>query len=98
MFICPVCGYSGLRRPPIDHIICPSCGTQFGYSDAGPAPAHMIHAALRKRWIERDARWHSRYTLAPRFWNAWRQLAEAGMAYDIPWLEGLTFSTPVTYT
>ena len=44
------------------------------------------------------ATWHSQYTVPPLFWNPWLQLTEAKLAYEIPWLEGLTLRTPTTYT
>jgi hypothetical protein len=96
--MCPVCGYDGLRKPPADYAICPCCGTEFGYSDAGPEPQSHIHASLRKNWINHGATWHSQYTVSPGFWNPWLQLAEAKLAYEIPWLEGVTISMPTTFT
>ena len=96
--MCPVCGYDELKKPAANFSICPCCGTEFGYSDAGPEPQRRIHASLRENWMNRGAIWHSQYTAPPRFWNPWAQLANAKMANDIPWLEGLTFTTPTTYT
>lgn len=61
--ICPVCGYP-LQWPPIDFHICPSCGTEFGYDDAGHS-----HADLRARWLESGAHWWSTNTLPPANWN-----------------------------
>lgn len=60
---CPVCGFrlaAGLH----DHQICPSCGTEFGYDDAG-----VTHAQLRRRWLDAGAPWFSDYTQAPTDWN-----------------------------
>jgi hypothetical protein len=61
-FTCPVCEYSRLRYNPAEglHEICPQCGTQFGYSDAGPEPASVYHARLRERWVAAGRSWHSR--------------------------------------
>ena len=38
-FVCPACGYPDLTEPPWSESggsfeICPSCGIQFGYTDA----------------------------------------------------------------
>jgi len=97
MFNCPVCGYDRLSKPPSDYSICPSCGTEFGYSDAGPEPAWQIHQALRKNWIDRGAVWHSQQIAPPALWNPWLQLANAKLSTDIPWLSGLTFTAPIAY-
>jgi hypothetical protein len=76
--LCPVCGYR-LRRPASDCDICPSCGTQFGYSDSG-----RTHDQLRDLWIERGANWHSCVHPVPRGWNAELQLIEAGFGIKRP--------------
>ncbi len=89
MHICPVCGYDALRRPPKDHTICPCCGVEFGYDDAGPVSAKEMHAALRRRWIDRDAKWHSLRVPRPDDWNPWVQLAKARLPYDVSWQRGV---------
>jgi hypothetical protein len=66
--ICPVCGYS-LQWPPMDFHICPSCGTEFGYDDAGES-----HANLRLRWLEGGACWWSTSTPPPPNWNPYVQI------------------------
>ncbi len=66
--ICPVCGYH-MQWPPIDYHICPSCGTEFGYDDAGRS-----HADLRSQWLEEGARWWSTHTPPPTNWNPYVQL------------------------
>jgi hypothetical protein len=66
--ICPVCGYP-LQWPPIDFHICPSCGTEFGYDDAGQS-----HEELRAQWLEGGARWWSTSTPRPANWNPYFQL------------------------
>jgi hypothetical protein len=98
MFNCPVCGFDDLSKPPADYSICPCCGTEFGYSDAGPEPQRQIHASLRKNWIDRGARWHSQYMNHPPLWNPWVQLFNARLSAEIPWLQGITVSIPITYT
>jgi hypothetical protein len=98
MYRCPVCGYRGLRQPPEDHLICPCCGTQFGYSDAGERAIAQIHAGLRKKWIDRKhAQWQSRNIARPQNWNAWLQLVEANFTAEIPWLRGLSVSMTTRY-
>jgi hypothetical protein len=92
MHNCPVCGYNKLRRPPADHLICPSCGTQFGYSDAGDRALTDIHASLRRGWIDSGAKWHSKSVQAPDSWNPWNQLRKAKLFFDVPWYEKSIFS------
>jgi len=70
---CPVCGYRELPRPAADDLICPSCGTQFGYDDCS-----MSHVELRQEWIRRGLTWHSRVIPEPRNWSPLAQLTEAG--------------------
>jgi hypothetical protein len=66
--ICPVCGYS-LERPPSDYRICPSCGTEFGYDDAG-----RDYTELRAAWLRAGARWWSPSRPAPVGWDPYKQL------------------------
>ena len=66
---CPVCGYNQLLQPPTDHMICPSCGTQFGYDDA-----LATHAELREEWIANGARWWSSRNPPPPEWKPQDQL------------------------
>lgn len=70
-YVCPVCGYDGLARAPYypdewgspSDEICPSCGTQFGYHDAGTRYDTVKRAArheqLRAKWIAGGMRWWS---------------------------------------
>lgn len=74
MHTCPVCGYNQLWREPEDFLICPSCGTEFGYHDARTA-----HGELRAQWMRRGAPWSSRVLNRPANWNAYDQLAAAGL-------------------
>jgi hypothetical protein len=78
MNMCPVCGYRGLEEPPADFVICPCCGTEFGYDDFGTS-----HEDLRTQWIRAGARWFSDYTRPPRDWNPYAQLLNAGLAHDV---------------
>lgn len=68
---CPVCGYH-LRRPAQDCDICPSCGTQFGYSDSGTS-----YDALREHWMQWGMPWMSRAYGRPQNWNPIQQLISA---------------------
>jgi hypothetical protein len=74
-YVCPVCGYSELTRPPERNLICPSCGTEFDYHDHG-----VSHEELRARWISAGARWFSRAQPPPPGWDPFHQLSEAHLA------------------
>jgi hypothetical protein len=69
-YVCPVCGYRELPDPPADYEICPSCGTEFGYTDFT-----RTHEELRAAWRSGGMRWYANWMLAPRDWNPRRQLA-----------------------
>src|SRR5437868_12950436 len=75
--ICPVCGYPDLEDPPADFEICPSCGTEFGYSDIA-----RTYDDLRDRWLATGPRWYSRVTPQPPNWNGHDQLYRAGLGYE----------------
>jgi hypothetical protein len=79
MHTCPVCGYDKLRRPAANHLICPSCGTQFEYHDS-----IRTHAELREQWVAGGMLWHSRARPAPPDWNPREQLARV----TAPTIEG----------
>jgi hypothetical protein len=70
---CPVCGY-GMQDPPRDNNICPSCGTEFGYDDAG-----RTFSDIRDAWLRIDAPWSSRVAGPPNNWNAYVQMLSAGL-------------------
>jgi hypothetical protein len=70
---CPVCGY-GMDRPPADFNICPSCETEFGYSDSG-----THYDELRMAWLEDGAPWRSAVVSKPDGWNGYVQLALVGL-------------------
>ncbi len=79
--LCPVCGYGLGFEPWTDespsYEICPSCGIQFGYTDASPEGAAgrtRRHAEWRHRWIEEGMLWggpgqKSLPTLQHRAWS-----------------------------
>ncbi len=69
MYTCPVCGYNKLQYPADDGMICPSCGTQFGYTDAG-----VSHDVLFKEWLLGGAHWQSRVISPPPDWNRDEQI------------------------
>ena len=81
-FTCPVCGFRHLHEPPWDSDsgsleICPSCGTQFGYSDAAGGDAasrERRHRELRAEWIRGGMSWWSTRT-PPADWSPFEQVA-----------------------
>jgi len=76
--VCPVCGYSGLERPPADFAICSCCGTEFGYDDFD-----VSVETLRSRWRSAGSPWFSRHTPPPPGWNPYRQLLNAGLVHEV---------------
>ena len=76
MYLCPVCGYREMPDPPEDYNICPSCGTEFEYADAG-----VTYEQVRAKWLRHGAPWFSSYVLPPPNWNPIQQLLSAGFGY-----------------
>lgn len=77
---CPVCGYEPdeeLDYILIDWDICPSCGTQFSYTDA-----NTTHHELRCQWLESGAQWYSAVKPVPPAFNAIDQLSKAGLDHE----------------
>ncbi len=72
--LCPVCGFDALRYPAKADMICPCCGTQFGYDDFA-----KTHAELREEWLADGAVWQSRRTPPPAGWSPDKQLARIGL-------------------
>lgn len=85
-YICPICGYSELDEAPLNYIkdgfryysyvngaptyeICPCCGTEFGYGDY-----EKSWEELRKIWIKKGMKWHSKYKNTPKNWDPKKQL------------------------
>jgi hypothetical protein len=68
--LCPVCGYH-MAYPPSDYHICPSCGTEFGYDDAGRS-----HVELRKLWLLTGPKWWSPVDPQPPDWNPLFQISD----------------------
>jgi hypothetical protein len=48
MYICPVCGYDRMLRPPAAGYICPCCGVEFEVDDD-----ELSHDELRGMWVAR---------------------------------------------
>ncbi len=67
--VCPVCGYDNLTHPPKDYMICPCCGTEFGYDDFT-----ATHEELRQEWMSNGCQWFSSRVLAPTGWDPVAQL------------------------
>jgi hypothetical protein len=73
-YLCPVCGYPELPRAAQDDLICPCCGTHFGYDDYA-----TTYDELRRTWMKKGAPWFSRAQAPPQGWDPIIQLARAGM-------------------
>jgi hypothetical protein len=82
-YMCPVCGYPGLKEQPRSEVtgpsdeICPSCGIQFGYDDeaGGNASAReRIYQQWRKKWIAVGMPWKSKGIKPPHNWVTSDQL------------------------
>jgi hypothetical protein len=75
-YICPVCGFEGLKESPYNqenvpsYEICPCCGFEFGFDGANSQDAFI---AFRQRWIEQGASWFMP-KLKPKNWNLQKQL------------------------
>ena len=78
---CPVCGFQGLDEPPVDHSICPCCGTHFEYDDFGLTADEVTRrrSELRIRWLASGSPWFSTYTPPPAGWNPVTQWFKAGL-------------------
>jgi hypothetical protein len=69
--ICPLCGFAGLEEPAWDdgidsQQICPSCGIQFGYTDAAGGDAR----ARMQLYLDRRAEWES---AGRPWWSTWER-------------------------
>lgn len=69
---CPVCGYPSLPEHAMNHGICPSCGTEFGYDDFTRS-----HSELRTKWLRSGAEWFDDHTPRPRNWDPLKQVIDA---------------------
>lgn len=61
-YMCPVCGFAGLAEEPHSaengdsYEICPSCGFEFGHSDASEG---FTYEQWRASWVTSGANWFS---------------------------------------
>ena len=74
-YICPVCGFKGLKEVPYGHNnpsyeICPCCGFEFGFDSAGNKD---LFIKFRQRWIKNGAQWFIQ-KLKPEHWDLKEQL------------------------
>ena len=76
-YLCTVCGYDQLRRPPKNYHICPCCGTEFGNDDFD-----VSHEMLRSEWVARGMGWFSRRNPAPANWSPVAQLRNIGYGIE----------------
>ena len=83
-YLCAVCGYDRMERPPESFHICPCCGTEFELDDHATS-----HAELRKNWVLRGSPWFSRATPSPPNWDWREQLKKAGLDLPITILNGV---------
>jgi hypothetical protein len=80
-YVCPVCGWPGLRERPFDHElghsfeVCPCCFFQFGFDDEHE---HVGYAEWRAQWIASGMLWSSREPRPPEGWDPVRQLGNLG--------------------
>lgn len=72
MIFCPVCGYRFLPEDALNHGICPSCGTEFGYDDVGRS-----HEALRSEWLRAGGEWFDKSIGPPSNWSPYIQVMTA---------------------
>ena len=77
---CPVCGFPDLGRGPTEswtptYEICPSCGFEFGYSDAIEKETYENY---REKWIAAGCKW--RFRRPPDGWDPVRPLRNIGIS------------------
>lgn len=80
---CPVCGYPDLMEAPVlSYEICPSCGTEFGYTDSAPndEARSRRHYELMLEWLRTGPRWHAGWQPQPEGWNGRKQVLEGWFA------------------
>jgi hypothetical protein len=62
-----------MPEPPENYNICPCCGTEFEYTDAG-----VTHQQVRAKWLSHGALWWYPDIQPPPGWDPYQQLREAG--------------------
>jgi hypothetical protein len=76
-FICPVCGFPGLKEEPhpktggASDEICPSCFFQFGFDDDDRG---ISYEDWRAQWVRDGMPWRGKALLVPRKWDPQKQL------------------------
>ncbi|MDD5005040.1 MAG: hypothetical protein PHS93_00870 [Candidatus Omnitrophica bacterium] len=79
-YICPVCGYEGLKDPPYSETrepsyeICPCCGFEFGFDTENCKDSY---SKFRLKWIENGASWFLP-DKKPKDWDLNKQLKNIG--------------------
>ena len=90
-FQCPVCGFDDISGPRLKWSICPSCGTQFGLTDANRTPGE-----IRAYWISQGAKWQSTARQRPRNWNPAAQLRTVGYCVTAEDLLAMALQTTIS--
>ena len=72
MMMCPVCAYRFLSDDALNHDVCPSCGTEFGYDDVAQS-----HESLRMEWLGNSGPWFDRSVGPPADWDPVAQVMAA---------------------
>jgi hypothetical protein len=72
MILCPVCGFPFLPEDALNHGICPSCGTEFGYDDVVRS-----HETLRMEWLRSGGKWFDKSAGPPADWDPFTQVMKA---------------------
>jgi hypothetical protein len=71
-YICPICGYSGLKEPPRpaygggSYEFCPCCDFEFGVTDEDLG---VSDGEWRNRWVNEGMHWRSRVEAPPEAWD-----------------------------
>jgi hypothetical protein len=78
---CPACGFQLDFKPweetSASFEICPSCGIQFGYDDAGPDDRRTYYDQWRHNWQAGGSKWWSKRPCPSNF-DASRQIERLG--------------------
>lgn len=76
IYMCPVCGFEGLKEPPYSDLgepsyeICPCCGFEFGFDEK---EAGNRYESYRSYWIGQGTKWFMPAAKPPG-WNPTAQL------------------------
>ncbi|MGE0450351.1 MAG: hypothetical protein AB7Q29_12310 [Vicinamibacterales bacterium] len=71
-----------MEAPVLSYEICPSCGTEFGYTDSAPTDLarRQRHYALMLEWLRTGPSWYAQWQAPPAGWNGRRQLLQRWFA------------------